>query len=434
MKIFPDTKIYVACPGNSNTGGPELLHQLCSLLIQYGLNAQMFYTSGNRDNPVENVYYKYHVPYVWEVEDNPHNVLILFEMIGTRYDEYKKVQKIFWWLSVDNYLSNLSDIISARKNDSLAEPLPKFFYFQDTEKDTEHWVQSEYARQFVILNGIHEKNVYIVEDYLSQAFLSRAANVDLNQKEDVVLFNPKKGFQITQYLIQLAPDIKWFPIQNMTPEQVQFVLSKSKVYIDFGNHPGKDRIPREAALSGCVVITGKRGSAANDIDINIPAEFKFNETEEDLYKAVEKIREVFQNFKDAYDKQSDYRKRISDDKRRFESQVAEACNLKSAEKINAAALWQGYGLKSYHLLRGLKEINFGLIPKFVIDDRFGSGQNVTGDFLTRKNNHNYFDINNSTVDGGGLWLAVYFDGRRKIFVRGRSHKKICPPNARRIRN
>ena len=432
MKIFSDTKIYVACPGNVHTGGPELLHQLCSLLIQYGLNAQMFYTSGNFYNPINPFYEKYHLPYVFKFEDSPHNVLVLYEAIGERYFEYKRVQKIFWWLSVNAYIGNIAGLISSISSNALANPLPKFFYFQDTEKDTEHWVQSEYARQFVILNGIHEKNVYIVEDYLSQAFLSRAANVDLNQKEDVVLFNPKKGFQITQYLIQLAPDIKWFPIQNMTPEQVQSALSKAKIYIDFGEHPGKDRIPREAAISGCVVITGKRGSAANDIDINIPAEFKFNETEEDLHKAVEKIREVFQNFKDAYDKQSDYRKRISDDKRRFENQVAEACNLKSTEKINAAALWQGYSLKSYQLLRGLAEINFGLIPKFIVDDRFGNGQNVTGDFLTHQNNHNYFDIKNSR--GGGVWTAVYFDGRRKIFVLGRSHKKICPPNARRIGN
>ena len=47
----------------------------------------------------------------------------------------------------------------------------------------------------------------------------------------------------------------------MTPEQVVDLMSESKVYIDFGNHPGKDRIPREAVINGCCVITGVRGSA-----------------------------------------------------------------------------------------------------------------------------------------------------------------------------
>ena len=31
---------------------------------------------------------------------------------------------------------------------------------------------------------------------------------------------------------------------GMTTEEMRSCMSKSKVYIDFGNHPGKDRIPR----------------------------------------------------------------------------------------------------------------------------------------------------------------------------------------------
>lgn len=402
MKIFSDTKIYVACPGNAHTGGPELLHQLCHLLLQFGLDAHMLYTSGYAYNPVNPFYEKYHLPYVFQFEDKPNNILVLYEAIGERYFEYKRVQKIVWWLSVNAYIGNISSLISSRHSKATYEPLPKFFYFQDTEKDTEHWVQSEYARQFVMLNGVHEKNIHVVEDYLSQAFLRNAARINLSQKEDLVLFNPKKGLHVTKKLMQMAPNIKWFPIQNMTPEQVQQALSKAKVYIDFGDHPGKDRIPREAAISGCVVITGKRGAAANDIDVNIPAEFKFDETEEALKKAIEKIRYAFENFDEEYSKQKLYRERILDDKRRFEIQVAEACNLKSTEKINAVALWQGYNVKSYHLLRGLSKQNFGLIPKFIVDDRLSNGQNATGEFLTRKNNRNHFNIPEENIDGGGM--------------------------------
>lgn len=407
MKIFSDTKIYIACPGNAHTGGPELLHQTCSLLIQYGLNAQMFYTLGNRDNPVNEFYRKYHLPYVWEVEDDPHNVLIFYEMIDALYYEYNRVQKIFWWLSVDNYLRHLSAIISNVADNALAAPLPKFFYFQDTEKDTEHWVQSEYARRFVLLNGVHEKNIYVVEDYLSQAFLSKAASVDFDKKEDIVAFNPGKGLNVTRRLINFAPSIDWLPIKNMTPEQVQQALSKAKVYIDFGNHPGKDRIPREAAISGCVVITGRRGAAGNDIDVNIPDEFKFGETDEELYSALEKICEVFQNFKTFYDKQKSYREKILDNKRRFEIQVAEACGLKSTEKINSVALWQGYSLKSLQLLENFSAEDFPFVPKFVVDDYLGNGQRLDLEFVTRRDNHNFFDINNAGRNGGGYGFHLF---------------------------
>ena len=46
----------------------------------------------------------------------------------------------------------------------------------------------------------------------------------------------------------MAQDLRWVPLIGMTTEEMRSCMSKSKVYIDFGNHPGKDRIPREAAI------------------------------------------------------------------------------------------------------------------------------------------------------------------------------------------
>ena len=46
-------------------------------------------------------------------------------------------------------------------------------------------------------------------------------------------------------------------------------------YIDFGPHPGMDRLPREAALAGCIVITNREGAAAHDEDVPLPPEYKF---------------------------------------------------------------------------------------------------------------------------------------------------------------
>ena len=36
-----------------------------------------------------------------------------------------------------------------------------------------------------------------------------------------------------------------------------------------------DRLPREAALAGCVVITNREGAANFDEDVPLPSEFKF---------------------------------------------------------------------------------------------------------------------------------------------------------------
>ena len=43
MEIFENTMVYVGCPANGVSGGPELLHQLCSELLRRGVRACMYY-------------------------------------------------------------------------------------------------------------------------------------------------------------------------------------------------------------------------------------------------------------------------------------------------------------------------------------------------------------------------------------------------------
>ena len=43
-------------------------------------------------------------------------------------------------------------------------------------------------------------------------------------------------------------DFNFVPLINLNNDEIINTLSKSKIYIDIGSHPGKDRLPREAAL------------------------------------------------------------------------------------------------------------------------------------------------------------------------------------------
>jgi len=61
--------------------------------------------------------------------------------------------------------------------------------------------------------------------------------------------------------------IDFRPITGMTREQIREAGRSAKVYIDFGTHPGRDRIPREMAACGCSVITGSDGTAACTEDV-----------------------------------------------------------------------------------------------------------------------------------------------------------------------
>jgi hypothetical protein len=133
-----------------------------------------------------------------------------------------------------------------------------------------------------------------------------------------VAYNPAKGYRFTKKLIQQCPDIEFRSIADLPPEAVVETLLSAKVYIDFGNHPGKDRLPREAATCGCCVITGRRGAANNDIDIPIPPEYKFSETNIESIKKI--ILECLSNYSSHQRNFASYVKKIRSEKAVFEQQ------------------------------------------------------------------------------------------------------------------
>ena len=107
----------------------------------------------------------------------------------------------------------------------------------------------------------------------------------------------------------------------MNREQLLETFQTSMLYIDFGNHPGKDRLPREAALNGCCIITGRRGAAKNDVDINIPSCYKFDEYKEPLSNVIDKIRYVLGNYESCISDFDSYKQMILGEKEEFEHQI-----------------------------------------------------------------------------------------------------------------
>jgi len=184
-------------------------------------------------------------------------------------------------------------------------------------KKYKHLVQSEYAKDFL---ASHDIDSIPLSDYLNEAhFSNKQDNLD---RKNQVLFNPKKGYQVTSKLIKSFPDIKFIPLQNMSPQEVASILRESKVYIDFGSHPGKDRFPREAAMAGCCVVTGKRGSAKNKVDIAIPEKYKLNEKSFSFISKFEVIvKEIFNDYENSFNDFTLYRDRISKEKGLFDKQV-----------------------------------------------------------------------------------------------------------------
>ena len=272
-------KYYMAGIGSYMTGGVEDMHMLVQGIRDVGGEAYMAYYTYEKElaSATPDDYKKYVNGYTMDledVEDDEKNVIIVPEINTRLLDRFKKAEKWIWWLSVDNHLKYF-------ENDSIRSVFEADY----------HLYQSEYARKFLYELGVPHRKVRKLGDYIS----FEEEKLQRSKKLDQVVYNPAKGEMYTKLIINAAPDIKFVAIQNMTHEQVKEVLNQSKVYIDFGNHPGMDKIPREAALGGCIVITGKKGAAENDIDIPIPNDYKFCES--DLNLIVAKIK----NFIDHYD-------------------------------------------------------------------------------------------------------------------------------------
>jgi len=345
IPILKSSKIFVACPANAFSGGPELLHQLAYHLIN-DLNVETFmyyydFDSNKFKTPVHNEYKIYNVPYVLEMpenEDNKANILIVPEVLTSLslLTKYKNIRKGIWFLSVDNYypsrltkkdffvkraINKISKIIIKKPlidfDITSQEVLEKLTIKYDYRKDpliklADFYMTNSY-RGLKWFSDL--KPLYYLSEYLNKSFLE--IPTDLSKKENIVAYNPKKGFAFTKKLISLTKDIKFVPLVNMSKKEVIQTLQRAKVYIDFGNHPGKDRIPREAAILGCCVITGKRGSAAFFEDVSIPDEYKFADKEENIPKIIEKIKDCFENFEERYKSFDYYRQIIRGEPQKF---------------------------------------------------------------------------------------------------------------------
>lgn len=326
---------YVFAPAGVVTGGAELLHQLVSSLNDNGLNAYIVYFNGGNKVPEE--YKKYNIKIADHIPDNDHIVEVLYEGIFEFSLQRVKTFKVLWWLSVDNFyicsknLLSLTDLLKFNPNLAIKEFARRIYRVITTRTNPfENNIslsylkglnalslyQSEYAQNFLIKQGF--RKILPLKDYINDGYLSTR---EPTSRKNIILYNPKKGFKFTQKLINSSGNLNWVPIQGLNREQVKKLMLEAKVYVDFGYHPGKDRLPREAILSGCCIITGKQGSAKYFEDVLTPDEFSFEDDDKHIPLIIRKIEDIFYDFKENQSKFKFYEYITSKQKLEFEEQV-----------------------------------------------------------------------------------------------------------------
>ena len=341
IELRPYSKIYVICPAYYKTGGTELLHQYVYVLNKNNYNCTIVYPDATKEKNINEAFRKYVKSYMnlSEIIDDENNIIIVPEIFTNLLRNYKKLVKVIWWESVNNYLIcqsihyNLKKFFD-RPKESIFTILriilkKKIRQLNSLELKSVnyHFVQSIYARDFLQKNGIID-NVFYVSDYLNDIYLDNAKVKQINVKENYVCYNPKKGKRFTKLIINKAKNIKFIPLINMSNDQVVDTLKHAKVYIDFGEHPGKDRIPREAACMHCCVITNKMGSANFFEDVMINDEFKFTQKRRNIKNIVFKIDECLKKYESIDYLFDNYRKYILSEKDAFEKDVLSTYSFK----------------------------------------------------------------------------------------------------------
>lgn len=233
-------------------------------------------------------YKKYNIPIVLKNNIPNDSLIVLPEILPEMYKDFS--QKVsLWWLSVDNFVKDNLNILN---NFSL------------------HMTQSKYAKQFLNTNNLSS---IMLTDYINDIFSPEITKL----KASRVCVNPSKGAHLINEFKNMNNNISVLELSQMSRETIKNYLDESMVYVDFGHHPGRDRFPREAALSGAVVLTTKCGAAENDVDIPIDSWYKFS----DLNELSLKVNDVLNNFNYHQDAQKSYRQIVMSQKNIFKSEV-----------------------------------------------------------------------------------------------------------------
>ena len=303
-------KYYIVCTVNGAPGGHELAHQCCYEINKCGYDAKMYYVKAGNFNPVDAEtnpkFVKYEIEHVKTLEevDQEGNVVIVPEGLTDWTFAFHHATVVIWWMSVDNFL-HISDVEYITAMNVVAKY---------------HLVQSKYAEEFVKSQHVDDEKIVWLSDYIGDIYGQFILPGEYRKRR--VVFNPKKGFQNLEPLIERCPDIEWVPLINMTEEEMVLNMQLARVYIDFGNHPGKDRIPREAVVCGCCIMTNMDGSAAYYEDVPIDSKYKFA-APIDYDNAEIVLRELIDNFSTHFSEFDSYRSMVKSEKEYFNKCIRE---------------------------------------------------------------------------------------------------------------
>lgn len=290
----------VVCPANCATGGPECLHEFTSKLNeQKDVRARIWYWDIKSYPPMPEEYKKYGCEYVTEMPAGYDGVLVVPEIWANRILDYPNCIRAIYWLGLDAYAG-------------WTPASERGVFLADDE--IIHITQSEYAHE--LMRQLKVKRLVKCVDIVNADFYK---DYEEPERNNVVLYNPAKATPFMRQLMSECHGIEFKPIRGMTRAEVIDAMYHAKLYLDFGAFPGRERIPREAVLCGCCIITSKTGSAAYYEDFK--HFYKFESKEEHIWAIVNRIHYVLDHYEECSKDFDRFRQDLLGDIDRLDYQV-----------------------------------------------------------------------------------------------------------------
>jgi hypothetical protein len=327
IRVTKDTIIYILCPGNVVTGGTEALHELRYYLDMSGYRACLSYYDGC-SSPSEK-YLKYNpllVP-LEAIEDAPHHVLIVPEIVTHLLGHYIRITKCIWWLSLSFYDGGdivFNDGIIRRVKKTILRSAPFLHKLQSVFRKKLYPGRKMPIRYYMNRTDFYLCNSKFTYDYVK----TRSENVKMFvqplgldflrldtpelssvHRIDTIPYNPARPSAIMQKLLQ-REDLQFVPIKGLGVSEVIELFRKSKLYIDFGLFGGPERLPKESVLNGTMLLVGRRNAAKNEFDVAIPEQFKIEDWDNEQ-EVVGKIKWMLEHYDELIDEFEFFRKKIA---------------------------------------------------------------------------------------------------------------------------
>lgn len=300
--------MFVVCPVVV-TGGPEALHQLAQFANESGIRSTVaYYGSGatvraSNDqlilksaakNPCLTAYAKYN-PVVGDGDFplSDTTLVVLPEVIAWHAERFRPAAIAVWWLSVNNAFHATSPLRDEGKRKA---------YFAQTS--ITHLCQTNYATSTLRRQGVEE--TYDLVDYTDDLFTLRPPEAP--NEGQALAYNPKKGAELAQSFFDANPELEPRRIERMNKAEIAAVFRQTRIYVEFGHNPGKDRMPREAACAGCIVVARRAGGTAYFGDVPLPAAFKFSDEDVASGRLADLIRTINADPQPYWEQQAYYRR------------------------------------------------------------------------------------------------------------------------------